>query len=100
MEVHAEWLQRGQRRPGLHGLLRRVATNESFEGEGVVKPQRGEFLCPVCRRIANSLMPLAPCAADRNADDLWVDAAELDVHLAALGERPGPRKRPKRRESA
>ena len=39
-------------------------------------------------------------AADRNADDLWVDAAELDAHLAALGERPGPRKRPKRRKAS
>jgi len=43
------------------GLLRRVMQSEGFEGEGLVKPQRGEFVCPVCRRAANALMPLAPC---------------------------------------
>ena len=34
---------------------------ESFEGEGLARPQRGEFLCPVCRRLANALLPVAPC---------------------------------------
>eukprot|EP00962_Isochrysis_galbana_P053717 scaffold25236_cov79-Isochrysis_galbana.AAC.1 len=42
------------------GLLRRVMQSEGFEGEGLVKPQRGEFVCPVCRRAANALLPLAP----------------------------------------
>ena len=44
----------------MSGLLRRVAAQESFEGEGLVRPQRGEFLCPVCRGVANCMLPVAP----------------------------------------
>lgn len=43
------------------GLQRRVVQQESFEGEGLVRPQRGEFLCPVCRGVSNVLLPLAYC---------------------------------------
>ena len=44
----------------LSGLQRRYALNETFEGEGICRPELGEHLCPGCRRMANTLLPLAP----------------------------------------
>ncbi|XP_020524000.1 E3 ubiquitin-protein ligase PRT6 isoform X2 [Amborella trichopoda] len=31
-----------------------------FEGVHIVDPDQGEFLCPVCRRLANSVLPVVP----------------------------------------
>ncbi|XP_042476695.1 E3 ubiquitin-protein ligase PRT6-like [Macadamia integrifolia] len=31
-----------------------------FEGGQIVDPDQGEFLCPVCRRLANSVLPALP----------------------------------------
>ncbi|KAJ4978954.1 hypothetical protein NE237_009734 [Protea cynaroides] len=31
-----------------------------FEGGHIVDPDQGEFLCPVCRRLANSVLPALP----------------------------------------
>jgi len=60
----------------MSGLLRRVAAAESFEGEGQVRPQRGEFLCPVCRGLSNSVVPL--CAReDRTTRGAPPDEAEV-----------------------
>uniref|UniRef100_A0A7S4BG65 E3 ubiquitin-protein ligase n=1 Tax=Chrysotila carterae TaxID=13221 RepID=A0A7S4BG65_CHRCT len=61
------------------GLHKRVAMGESFEGEGMVRPQRGEFICPVCRRLANTLMPLAPCEADEEK----AESADSEVATAS-----------------
>lgn len=88
------------------GLLRRVAQQESFEGEGLVRPQRGEFLCPVCRGVSNVLLPLSPfdecgeCSvgegnvastlsrAASEKDDSVVWAEEMIIKLETIRERP------------
>ena len=31
-----------------------------FTGMGIISPAAGEFLCPVCRRVANCLLPFVP----------------------------------------
>ncbi|CAI9783256.1 unnamed protein product [Fraxinus pennsylvanica] len=36
--------------------IRRIA----FEGGHIVDPEQGEFLCPVCRGLANSVLPASP----------------------------------------
>ena len=99
----------------MDGLLRRVAMQESFEGEGLARPQRGEFLCPVCRRLANVLLPVASCEpptielptleadAPGAAPDTAAWAAEVAASYApeegaVTPERPGAPSVPLRRQ--
>ena len=41
-------------------LIRRQQQGQEFEGRSIVDLNAKEFLCPVCRRMANSLLPLVP----------------------------------------
>ncbi|XP_039045643.1 E3 ubiquitin-protein ligase PRT6-like [Hibiscus syriacus] len=41
----------------LSSLKERFAWRSFFEGAHIVDPNQGEFLCPVCRRLANSVLP-------------------------------------------
>ncbi|GLJ41100.1 hypothetical protein SUGI_0851350 [Cryptomeria japonica] len=59
--VHQECLDRY-----LSSLRQRYNSRIIFEGVQIVDPSQGEFLCPVCRRLANSVLPVlreSPCAA-------------------------------------
>ncbi|KAK8532004.1 hypothetical protein V6N13_131353 [Hibiscus sabdariffa] len=42
----------------LSSLKERSARRSFFEGAHIVDPNQGEFLCPVCRRLANSVLPV------------------------------------------
>ncbi|GAB2272531.1 hypothetical protein Dimus_007354 [Dionaea muscipula] len=44
----------------LSSLKERYIRRVVFEGGHVVDPDQGEFLCPVCRRLANSILPALP----------------------------------------
>ncbi|OVA16505.1 zinc finger protein [Macleaya cordata] len=44
----------------LSSLRERYIRRIIFEGGHVVDPDQGEFLCPVCRRLANSVLPAFP----------------------------------------
>eukprot|EP00850_Spirogloea_muscicola_P019997 SM000205S06204 [mRNA] locus=s205:3198:12812:+ [translate_table: standard] len=44
-------------------LLQRYLSREYYEGASVVNPVEGEYLCPMCRRLANATLPLVPIAA-------------------------------------
>ncbi|XP_062095624.1 E3 ubiquitin-protein ligase PRT6 [Humulus lupulus] len=44
----------------LHSLKERYLRRIVFEGGHIVDPDQGEFLCPVCRRLANSILPEFP----------------------------------------
>ncbi|XP_059463127.1 E3 ubiquitin-protein ligase PRT6 isoform X2 [Corylus avellana] len=44
----------------LASLKERYVRRIVFEGGHIVDPALGEFLCPVCRRLANSVMPALP----------------------------------------
>ncbi|KAG6540804.1 hypothetical protein Mapa_017828 [Marchantia paleacea] len=50
--VHQECLDRY-----VSSLLQRYYSRALFEGVQIVDPDMGEFLCPVCRRLANSILP-------------------------------------------
>ncbi|KAH9325221.1 hypothetical protein KI387_005399, partial [Taxus chinensis] len=53
--VHQECLDRY-----LSSLRQRYNSRIIFEGVQIVDPSQGEFLCPVCRRLANSVFPVLP----------------------------------------
>lgn len=53
--VHHECLDRY-----LSSLRQRYNNRIIFEGVHIVDPDQGEFLCPVCRRLANSVLPVLP----------------------------------------
>ena len=65
-----------------------------FPGEYVLSVAAGQFLCPVCRRLANGVLPALPRAAAAGSDDEAEDAAEepdeADVSLAACAAAPAP----------
>ncbi|XP_043702921.1 E3 ubiquitin-protein ligase PRT6-like [Telopea speciosissima] len=44
----------------LLSLKERYSRRLVFEGGHIVDPDQGEFLCPVCRRLANSVLPALP----------------------------------------
>lgn len=56
--VHQECLNRY-----LSSLRERSRRRVSFEGGHIVDPEKGEFLCPVCRRLANSVLPALHCCS-------------------------------------
>eukprot|EP00899_Mesostigma_viride_P015866 jgi/Mesvir1/24280/Mv10978-RA.1 len=41
-------------------LVQRHSQNELYQGANVINLEAGEFLCPLCRRIANCLLPAIP----------------------------------------
>ncbi|KAL3623063.1 hypothetical protein CASFOL_031879 [Castilleja foliolosa] len=53
--VHQECLDRY-----LSSLRERYIRRIVFEGGHIVDPDQGEFLCPVCRGLANSVLPALP----------------------------------------
>ncbi|XP_062002175.1 E3 ubiquitin-protein ligase PRT6 [Rosa rugosa] len=53
--VHQDCLDRY-----LSSLKERYLRRIVFEGGHIVDPDKGEFLCPVCRRLANSVLPTLP----------------------------------------
>ncbi|KAL8129744.1 hypothetical protein V2J09_018899 [Rumex salicifolius] len=44
----------------LSSLIERHNRRMIFEGGHIVDPDQGEFLCPVCRRLVNSVLPADP----------------------------------------
>ncbi|CAA0842859.1 E3 ubiquitin-protein ligase PRT6 [Striga hermonthica] len=44
----------------LSSLRERYSRRTVFEGGHIVDPDQGEFLCPVCRGLANSVLPALP----------------------------------------
>lgn len=44
----------------LSSLKERYIRRIAFEGGHIVDPDQGEFLCPVCRRLSNSVLPALP----------------------------------------
>lgn len=41
-------------------MVRRHLQGLAYEGLGIVDLSRGQFLCPVCRRLSNALVPIVP----------------------------------------
>ncbi|KAK9676609.1 hypothetical protein RND81_11G088300 [Saponaria officinalis] len=71
--VHQECLDRY-----LSSLKDRYIRRMVFEGGDIVDPDQGEFLCPVCRRLANSTIPAFPGDSSKL----------LEQHLASIFSSP------------
>lgn len=62
-------------------IIRRHLDNLTYEGLGVVDLNKGQFLCPVCRRLSNALVPIVP----KEALQLPVDKAAVCIPLTCKG---------------
>ncbi|KAG5582873.1 hypothetical protein H5410_053500 [Solanum commersonii] len=54
----------------LSSLKERYTRQIVFEGGHIVDPDQGEFLCPVCRGLANSVLPALPAKTKRSTPSL------------------------------
>ncbi|XP_023528608.1 E3 ubiquitin-protein ligase PRT6 [Cucurbita pepo subsp. pepo] len=77
----------------LSSLKERFARRIVFEGGHIVDPEQGEFLCPVCRRLANCTLPAYP----RESQNIWNPAtssvgslSRVSGHLNKSTERGNP----------
>ncbi|XP_024515044.1 E3 ubiquitin-protein ligase PRT6 [Selaginella moellendorffii] len=76
-------------------LLQRYYSRSLFEGVQIVDPDLGEFLCPVCRRLSNSILPVldpsarTPFVADAVEGFRLEQACSLMVSAQELVARPG-----------
>ncbi|KAM3736727.1 hypothetical protein ACB098_09G002400 [Castanea mollissima] len=65
----------------LSSVKERYVRRIVFEGGHIVDPEQGEFLCPVCRRLVNSVLPALP--ADFKEVQMQPVSATLSSSLAA-----------------
>ncbi|KAL2336616.1 hypothetical protein Fmac_011062 [Flemingia macrophylla] len=78
----------------LCSLKERSVRRIVFEGGHIVDPEQGEFLCPVCRRLANCVLPTLPgelqkpfkqpiisCAGSINTSLPLAESSELTCSL-------------------
>ncbi|KAK9289575.1 hypothetical protein L1049_007731 [Liquidambar formosana] len=63
----------------LSSLKERYIRRIVFEGGHIVDPDQGEFLCPVCRRFANSVLPALPKDYQNSTSNLPHAAGPLDT---------------------
>ncbi|XP_023539127.1 E3 ubiquitin-protein ligase PRT6-like [Cucurbita pepo subsp. pepo] len=77
----------------LSSLKERFARRIVFEGGHIVDPEKGEFLCPVCRRLANSTLPAFP----RETQKIWNPSmcsvwslSHVSGHLSKPSEKVNP----------
>ncbi|GER43525.1 E3 ubiquitin-protein ligase ubr1 [Striga asiatica] len=59
----------------LSSLRERYIRRTVFEGGHIVDPDQGEFLCPVCRGLANSVLPALP------GDGTRVSQRQIDLNI-------------------
>ncbi|XP_021766421.1 E3 ubiquitin-protein ligase PRT6-like isoform X1 [Chenopodium quinoa] len=59
----------------LSSLKERLIRRMVFEGGHIVDPDQGEFLCPVCRRLANSTLPAVP----GDSHKLWEKPTNFNI---------------------
>ena len=88
--VHAACLSRY-----VAALRASYTAGRHFPGEYVLSVAAGQFLCPVCRRLANGVLPSLPRAVpaatgddDEDGDEGVDDADEADASLAACAAAP------------
>ncbi|KAH7292156.1 hypothetical protein KP509_29G053500 [Ceratopteris richardii] len=69
--VHQECLDRYR-----SSLLHRYQTRTFFEGLQIVDPDQRELLCPVCRRLANTVLP---CIPETSVPDAILEEQDISV---------------------
>ncbi|XP_024382980.1 E3 ubiquitin-protein ligase PRT6 isoform X2 [Physcomitrium patens] len=62
-------------------LVQRYNSRAPFEGERIVDLDLGEFLCPVCRRLANSVFPVLPGHTGLNSPFKTPNAPQISVRI-------------------
>ncbi|XP_049342703.1 E3 ubiquitin-protein ligase PRT6-like isoform X1 [Solanum verrucosum] len=67
----------------LSSLKERYTRQIVFEGGHIVDPDQGEFLCPVCRGLANSVLPALPPETKRSTPSLSTGPSDA-VSLSTL----------------
>ncbi|XP_059296404.1 E3 ubiquitin-protein ligase PRT6-like isoform X1 [Lycium ferocissimum] len=67
----------------LSSLKERYSRRIVFEGGDIVDPDQGEFLCPVCRGLANSVLPALPADTKRSTPSVSTGPSDA-VDLSAL----------------
>ncbi|XP_022745018.1 E3 ubiquitin-protein ligase PRT6-like isoform X2 [Durio zibethinus] len=82
--VHQDCLERY-----LSSLKERNVRRSFFEGAHIVDPDQGEFLCPVCRRLANSVLPAVNGTFQKAGRQPMTSTVD---HVPALGPPSVPNK--------
>ncbi|CDY48099.1 BnaC02g03560D [Brassica napus] len=80
--VHQSCLERY-----LNSLKERSDRRNVFEGAHIVDLVQGEFLCPACRRLANSVLPACPgdlCSVSKLQESLHAKLGRLDEHIPSF----------------
>ncbi|XP_010452066.1 PREDICTED: E3 ubiquitin-protein ligase PRT6 isoform X2 [Camelina sativa] len=80
--VHQSCLERY-----LKSLKERSGRRNVFEGAHIVDLDLGEFLCPACRRLANSVLPACPgdlCSVSKLQDSPPTRLGRLDAQKPSL----------------
>lgn len=67
----------------LSSLKERYTRRIVFEGGQILDPNQGEFLCPVCRGLANSVLPALPSDTKRSTQSVSTGPSDA-VGLSAL----------------
>ncbi|KAG5407984.1 hypothetical protein IGI04_004303 [Brassica rapa subsp. trilocularis] len=80
--VHQSCLERY-----LNSLKERSDRRNVFEGAHIVDLVQGEFLCPACRRLANSVLPACPvdlCSVSKVQESSHAKLGRLDEQIPSL----------------
>ncbi|XP_024387527.1 E3 ubiquitin-protein ligase PRT6 isoform X2 [Physcomitrium patens] len=64
-------------------LLQRFYSRALFEGVQIVDLDMGEFLCPVCRRLANAILPVLPGQTGLNSSFISPSVAQLSSGVSS-----------------
>ncbi|RID43051.1 hypothetical protein BRARA_J02887 [Brassica rapa] len=71
----------------LKSLKERSERRNVFEGAHIVDLAQGEFLCPACRRLANSVLPACPgdlCSVSKLQESLFAKLGGSDAQMPSL----------------
>ncbi|KAJ9548058.1 hypothetical protein OSB04_020601 [Centaurea solstitialis] len=74
----------------LRSLKERYTRRIDFEGGHIVDPDQGEFLCPVCRGLANSVLPDLPREGTKDIASLKTSnlfPSDANNELSAMSKR-------------
>ncbi|XP_052173554.1 E3 ubiquitin-protein ligase PRT6 [Diospyros lotus] len=73
----------------LSSLRERYSRRIVFEGGHIVDPDQGEFLCPVCRGLANSVLPTIPGDSFRPPMESTESLSDATGHSTSLNREIG-----------
>eukprot|EP01132_Coremiostelium_polycephalum_P002635 gene2635-3273_t len=64
-----------------------LVKNNNYEGEELVDPQKGEFLCVLCRRIGNGIVPVIPDSGfTNNESNINVNSMTKEIYTQFVND--------------